>query len=256
MIRPLRESDLPACLALSAEAGWNQTASDWLAALALAPDSAWGFEDAGEIVGTTTAVAYGRRLAWIGMVLVRGDRRRRGIARRLMERALAWCDATPIECVKLDATDLGRPLYAALGFEDEQPIERWGGEGGSGVTRPSSIDFSGDALLTRLAAVPGAEAFGDPQAYLLTRPGANARYLGPLVAPAAQTARALLEEALAGRPGEPFFWDVLSERSEITRLAEGLGFRPLRRLVRMVRPADARVDDNPNRWAAAGFEYG
>ena len=42
--------------------------------------------------------------------------RRRGLARRLMETSLAWCEQHGIEEVVLHASDAGRPLYEALGF--------------------------------------------------------------------------------------------------------------------------------------------
>lgn len=49
-------------------------------------------------------------------VYVEPAHRRRGLARRLTEAALAWCRAEGLEVVILHASDYGRPLYAALGF--------------------------------------------------------------------------------------------------------------------------------------------
>jgi GNAT superfamily N-acetyltransferase len=43
--------------------------------------------------------------------------RRLGLARRLMETALAWCRANGIRAVILHASDDGRRLYELLGFE-------------------------------------------------------------------------------------------------------------------------------------------
>ncbi len=42
--------------------------------------------------------------------------RRRGLARRLMQVALAWLDEWGIQRAELHATDMGRPLYEELGF--------------------------------------------------------------------------------------------------------------------------------------------
>jgi GNAT superfamily N-acetyltransferase len=42
--------------------------------------------------------------------------RRRGLARRLVQVALAWLDEQGIQRAELHATDMGRPLYEALGF--------------------------------------------------------------------------------------------------------------------------------------------
>jgi ribosomal protein S18 acetylase RimI-like enzyme len=44
------------------------------------------------------------------------DFRRQGIARALMETALAWCRAERIGCVILHASAEGRALYDSLGF--------------------------------------------------------------------------------------------------------------------------------------------
>ena len=57
-IQILRNSDLPHLLELSAQAGWNQTASDWARTLALAPEGSLGIEADGRIVACTTAIRY------------------------------------------------------------------------------------------------------------------------------------------------------------------------------------------------------
>jgi GNAT superfamily N-acetyltransferase len=43
--------------------------------------------------------------------------RRRGLARRLMETVLAWCQANQIDLVVLHASTDGRPLYESMGFQ-------------------------------------------------------------------------------------------------------------------------------------------
>ena len=42
--------------------------------------------------------------------------RRRGLARMLMEKMIAWCREQGYNTVSLHASDKGRPLYEALGF--------------------------------------------------------------------------------------------------------------------------------------------
>jgi ribosomal protein S18 acetylase RimI-like enzyme len=42
--------------------------------------------------------------------------RRNGLARRLVQAALAWLDERGIQRAELHATDMGRPLYEELGF--------------------------------------------------------------------------------------------------------------------------------------------
>src|SRR5262245_27468780 len=103
-LRRLLVSDIPAAVQLSSEAGWNQTADDWHMLIELSPQSCLALELNGEVVSTATLLCYGRRLAWIGMVLTKMCCRGRGFARRLLTEALAIADGMHIETVKLDAT--------------------------------------------------------------------------------------------------------------------------------------------------------
>ena len=104
MIRRMTKDDIPAGMRLKESAGWNQTEQDWTNVLDIEPKGCWVYEVDGTIAGATTAVCYGHDLAWIGMVLVLPEFRRRGIARSLMKHALAFTEARGVGCVKLDAT--------------------------------------------------------------------------------------------------------------------------------------------------------
>ena len=157
ILRRLRASDIPAALQLSAEAGWNQTAEDWRMLIDLAPEGCLAIQFDGELASTATLFCYGRRLAWIGMVLTGIAYRGRGFARRLLTETLALADQMQIATVKLDATDQGQPLYEKLGFRSEQPVERW--------ARPSSADvptpaLSSDATYSKAWQAADHHAFG------------------------------------------------------------------------------------------------
>ncbi len=272
MIRRMKQEDIPAAMELKRAAGWNQIEADWENVLALEPEGCFVYELDGRAVGSATAVCFGSELAWIGMVLVLPDYRRRGIARALMERCLAYCRARGAACVKLDATDMGRPLYAALGFEDEQPIERWGLESSTAdasaqapplttTDEVAALDreaFGADRgrLLARLLERFPQDAFGDGEGYALGRPGSNARFVGPVVARECEQARRLIGALLARHPGERFFWDVLPRHQAAAELARELGFAPLRKLVRMTLPRTSEAGRPREVWATAGFEYG
>ena len=56
------------------------------------------------------------RRAIILNVYTERDRRRRGIARRLMEHMVEWCREEGFTEVSLHASDDGRPLYESMGF--------------------------------------------------------------------------------------------------------------------------------------------
>jgi ribosomal protein S18 acetylase RimI-like enzyme len=61
-------------------------------------------------------VGSGARRGNILNVYVEPQSRRRGIARALMETAVAWTRANAIDCVILHASQDGRALYESLGF--------------------------------------------------------------------------------------------------------------------------------------------
>jgi GNAT superfamily N-acetyltransferase len=110
----LDESRLDGGLALSTEAGWNQVADDWR--LLLRAGTVFGRVRRRDraLVGSAAVLPLGERLAWIGMVLVTADERRRGHGRDLMRRAMEQIAASGA-VAGLDATPAGLELYRSLG---------------------------------------------------------------------------------------------------------------------------------------------
>ena len=242
---------------LKAAAGWNQTEADWLRLFKSAPEGCFGIDVDGQLAATATAVAYGAELAWIGMVLTAPARRRRGLARALMEHALAYLGRLGVRCIKLDATAMGRPLYANLGFNVECPVERWVREPGPAALEafpacPARWVF--DAPLDR-------EAFGADRSGLVAslgtgRPGSEAAYFGPCVARSDAEARSILRSYLASHAEERVFWDLLPGNAGAVEMAARHGFAPLRSLYRM-QYRDGGVVWEPSKvYAIAGFEFG
>jgi GNAT superfamily N-acetyltransferase len=267
--RKLRLSDIPAAMELCKEAGWNQTTEDWRMLIGLSPEGCLAIDVEGVLAATTTLLCYGKRLAWIGMVLTRVPYRGRGYARRLMTEALTLADQTGIETVKLDATDQGQPLYEKLGFRCEQPVERWacpafGAVQGSSFpetpfsnewretdNRAFGVDRS--QLLDELARRNPPLATG--RSYLLTRPGRLNRYLGPCVAHSPEEARTLIERSMRSLKSVEWFWDLLPRNTSAAVIARDLSFAPKRHLMRMVRGKDLRAQEDAI-YAIAGFELG
>ena len=270
-VRNLTPDDVPSTLELSAAANWNQTAEDWYRILHLSPDGCRCIEDAGNVVTTTTLLPYGTRLAWIGMVLTSLDYRRQGLARKLIEDALAFAERHGIRTLKLDATDEGRPLYESLGFVVEKQIERWGRD-----SKQANSTKNGDQLhvlseeLYRL----DAEAFGASRKELLqllsnagscdaasdgfvfSRAGRAAHYLGPCVSKSEPTANRLIAAHLeAAISANRWCWDLLPSNREAVHCAESLGFTCRRTLWRM-RRGEVMENNDAMVYAIAGFELG
>jgi len=124
-LRLLTARDLPFADAVRAAAGWNQTLDDWRRFLALEPEGCFLAEWEGKPAGTATTLIHGPELAWIGMVLVHPDSRRRGIGQALLRHCLEHLRQRGVGCIKLDATPLGQPVYERLGFRSEWTLARW-----------------------------------------------------------------------------------------------------------------------------------
>jgi len=269
--RLLTPTDIPSGMRLKQAAGWNQTESDWRNLLALAPESSFGIECDGEVRASTTAICYGRELAWVGMVLTDPAYRGRGLARRLMEHTLEYLRRERVHWIKLDATAMGRPVYERLGFRDEAAIERWVRKPGAVRWASSTEPFVLDATLDR-------EAFGADRAALLRRlagfeaasiaeggfamgrAGSAASYFGPCVALSGEAARDLLAWFLARHADESIYWDILAANRGALELAREFGFERARELTRMSMAGVANratlQNDDLLVYAAAGFEYG
>lgn len=273
----LGEAHLAACLALSQAAHWNQNAADWR--LMLGIGRGWGItlED-GTLAASTVVLPYGG-FAWVSMVLVLPQHRRRGYASQLLRRALAELNhraLTPI----LDATPAGRAVYVQEGFRDTWGFRRFQllefrtvPEPRQGVRPLRESDWEGllaldakafgasrERLLRALAArLPQAALVAEEQGalagFLLGRDGREARQLGPLVARSSAAARALLAAALADVPA-PLYLDVVDREPGITAWLESLGFAFQRPFTRMVHGAPAAPGEAGLVFCPAGPELG
>lgn len=277
MIRTMQARDIAAAMRLKEAAGWNQTALDWERLLRLEPHGCFVDERLDVIVGSATALRHGRDLAWIGMVLVLPAYRRQGIARGLMQRCLQWLADEGVLVSRLDATDMGHPLYLQLGFRDETVVERWerpptgavcADRGRRPATALRNVDAALDLgacgydrskLIRDLAEDRSVEGVRSSLGFAFGRPGSGAWFLGPCIAQSDDAAGGLVNRLLRGHEGDRIFWDLLPSNRAAARLAHKQGFRRARRLARMVRRehgatlARARTE---HVFAAAGFEFG
>jgi GNAT superfamily N-acetyltransferase len=263
-IRRLEAFDVPQAFALSQAAAWNQTPEDWRLAIEMNPDGCFAMEFDGAVVATTTSIRYGSELAWIGMVLTHPEFRGRGYARALMRCALDHL--SDVATVKLDATEMGAPLYHQVGFVDECAIERWRLSPQAAAPQAAAPQFTASGAADEYVPQPALDkrAFGADRSALLERlarieaasmgdafaMGRGGRF-GPSVSRSKDAARALAEWYLGRHPNESILWDLFPE----TNLAQGLGFELSRRLRRMVRGRALRADGSLI-YAGAGFEFG
>ena len=254
-IRLLFESDIRAAMRLKEAAGWNQTEADWRRLLSLEPNGCFAARKGGRLVGTTTTTTYGSDLAWIGMVLVDPQERRKGIATQLMKVATDYLKDR-VATVKLDATALGQPVYERFGFQVESALERWSGTSNapdaeaSQALQPDAIRellaldrvaFAADRsqliqkLIDEACAPPVLLRAADAtlSGYALVRRGTNADYIGPVVAKDPQHVESLLDQVLSELPGRRIYIDFNTECGVTTNVLSERGFVKERDLIRM-----------------------
>src|SRR5262245_21947299 len=279
-VRPLRETDLPYALRLQALARWNQTESDWRRVMALDGLGCFGAFVDGRLIGTITTATYSGALAWIGMVLVDPDYRRRGIATRLMHVSLDYSRAAGLATIKLDATPEGRSLYESLGFVPESVIERWEGIAvGAPSASVSPLDKQTQTAVFELDRVafgadrskvlgsliegswrgplvsmePGGKRLGG---YALARRWSHAYYVGPLVAIDRPVALTLLDAMLAQLAGERVYIDLNAGFGGGARALADRRFVKQRDLIRMRYGKESSSGSSSLVFAIAGPELG
>ena len=273
-IRPFVPDDISSGLELCRIAGWNQLSTDWECLLAAAPDGLFAAVEDDRVWGTASAVLHPPSLGWIGMILVHPNKRGRGIAAAFMETCIAHLRTRGAHTIKLDATDLGRPVYLKLGFRDEQPIHRMtldlpdvAKEVHARSQPPAWLHdfdraaFGSDrsALLSQLFLHGEAEFFESPggdRAAAFLRPGFHAAFLGPVIASTTDAAKTVLQRLIARAPVQRLVADIFPDHTESRRLFEDLGFRTDRRLVRMTLGEPSSAGSSPQTLSAAGFEWG
>jgi len=278
-LRRLAEDDIADCVALSAEAGWNQTIEDWL--LFLRHGILLGLPDReGVTVGTGAVLAYPGGFAWISMVLVTAARRRERIGTTILEACRAEIAGRGLVAA-LDATPAGERIYRPLGFEEMFNLSRWQGvteirvsgtcvDPSSGIRAMAAIDiprvaaddaaafgayrnFLVESLFRRLPQL--AFVSDDNAGFVLARPGRIATQIGPIVAANENAAVALLDAALGCVSG-PVFIDLVDGRDILMRRLRQRGFTVQRPFLRMSLGRRVAFGNPARLFAIAGPEFG
>lgn len=212
-IRKLSVSDVPECMKLITDRGWSWTPAQWELMLSLGSGAGAFDGPGGPILGTALATPYPEGQSISG-VLVGTWAARRGVATALVANIL---DIGESDVSMLYATPMGEPLYAKLGFHPVGATSEYHGVftgAAAGVTRPATAadlpaltkldreacGFSRDKLWTlapsryaiRVAEFPGGLGV------IGSRPLTSGLAIGPLIAPTAADACAMISDVTAG----------------------------------------------------------
>ena len=230
--------------------------------LAVQPDGWLAADDQGQLVGVVGAIDYGA-FAYVGLMAVRPDRQGQRLGRKLLDALLGALDQRGTTCTVLDASPAGAPLYERSGFVDSGLSHEFQGGETSDVSGFAGGDGAGLAIT-----VAGAGEVGDvvsldatflgaprerlwhwlfaahPQRILIARDpsGALTGYLclqdpllGPFGARTAETAGALLREAVRRLGHRNVRMQVPEENVAARALLAQAGFRLTRSLRHMRR---------------------
>ncbi|HET9208402.1 MAG TPA: GNAT family N-acetyltransferase [Burkholderiaceae bacterium] len=282
-IEPLGFDDLSGALALSLSANWNQNEADWRSMLTLGRGHGIRAADDGgvtQLAASVIVLPYGEHFAWVSMVLVLPDFRRRGYASLLLRHALAELSREGRAAI-LDATPAGHAVYVQEGFTDTWGFARYRREARpdaratmSAATRPlresdwpeiealdaPAFGASRTPLLRTLAqrlpsAARVAEQGGRVVGFVLGRDGREATQIGPLIAADDTVAKQLLGDVLRTQPG-PLYLDLLDRRQALLPWLQSEGFVFQRPFTRMVHGRRDAPGDPATIVLAAGPELG
>ncbi len=263
-LRAMDAADLAAAHALSVEVYWPHRLVDWEFALSLGEGLI--AERDGEVIGTALAWRYGARNATVGLVIVAPQCQGRRIGQRLMQGLLDRLDGYS---VLLHATPEGRGLYERLGFVTTGEVRQHQGKASPAplvgldpgvrlrpsskrdITRLTALDAAAcgmprKALMARLLDTGTTVALdhdGDAKGFAVLRRFGRGQVIGPVVAPDAGGAQALIAHWVSHCAGKFVRIDV-DFASGLTEWLETLGLQRAGNPAAMVRgPALVKSTD-------------
>ena len=270
-IEELSRADAPAGLALSDEAGWNQTLDDWR--VFLEHGTVIGMRDGEDRVIATAALLPSPPVTWISMVLVTATWRRRGLANALMTRCIEAARARRLE-PWLDATPAGAAVYRPMGFTETglslARLRRTRNaslatkQAASAASLQKLLDadrramgFDRGGLIRSFAHRIGSAIYETDTAIGLVRAGRKARQIGPVYAEEETGAIALFQRILDEESGSLVI-DLSAAHPEAHEFLPSRGFifeRPFARM-RFGDGATKASGGSGELIAVAGPEFG
>jgi len=266
----LRADDALAGLALSMEAHWNQNEADWR--FFVTQGTVFGVRDHdGHLIASAALLPYASGNAWISMVLVTQNWRRRGLATKLVDCCLDAAAKLGLNSW-LDATPAGAAVYGRLGFTPALQLRRLRLENSTPAKGEalqllsvcnlepfsardiSTMGFDRRALLAELSVRPGSRLLSNGPAMALVRDGRKARHIGPLFADDLDHALTLVRTIVQSETG-PLLIDAVSSQAEFLKGLTDSGWTVERPFQRM-RFGPATVQTAELSFAVAGPEYG
>ncbi|MEH3087106.1 MAG: GNAT family N-acetyltransferase [Xylophilus ampelinus] len=269
VLRPMTADDLEPSQALSAELRWPHRPADWAQSFAHAEGVVAEIDD--RVVATAQRWRYGARHATIGLVIVSPACQGQRIGNRLMAALLDGLEGCT---VLLHATSAGRGLYERMGFVRTGELNQHQGTAQSVAPvalppgcrlRPAGVNElpALQALDAQARGMPRGALIADllgsaescvvldqdnaPRGFAMLRRFGRGHVIGPVVAPDAEGAKALIAHLASMNAGSFTRIDV-HQASGLAAWLESIGLPLVDAPTTMVRgelpapaPGDARL---------------
>lgn len=280
-IRRMRTEDIPFAIGLSNQEHWGITGSDLGRLLRLTPAGCFIASDGAKKLGLTTATTYGRKLAWIGNVIVHKKYRGRHVGQSLVEHAVDFLKRSRIQNIALYCFREHVRFYENLGFLKDAQFVRMRRRPMVTSRRPTTILGPAPSLTNLLRA--DRRAFGADRSRLVrdvlarkvawyigsTHPRGNLSYLvvreyrdmcevGPWVSfnPSRREAEQTLSLALHRVGKLPLEGSCLKSNAKALHLMQMSQFRILREGYRMYYEKRSRIGNDRAQYALGFLDKG
>ena len=282
IIREMHPGDIKGSMKLSTAEGWNQTENDWKFLIENSRNACIVAEYSNTIIGTTTAMNYSNKIAWIGMVVVDKEFRGQGVSASLLTTVLKKLSS--FKSVKLDATPAGQNVYKKFGFMDEFEILRMTNLAIADVTVEADENIlpepvaSNDVkqishfdqnifgvnrplLIRYLLSEYPQNAWMIKRNNLITgialgRAGNKYHHIGPVFAANIDDAKKLIASAVNELKHQPIVVDVLFDKKDLISWLHANGFSIQRKFVRMYKGKNLFPGNVDNQYLICGPEFG
>jgi GNAT superfamily N-acetyltransferase len=266
-LRPLGETDLAACHRLSLALKWPHSLEDWQFIYQLGNGFAIERRSDGQppaLVGSALCWRFGNAYATLGMVIVQAAQQGLGLGRQLMEQLLQELGSRNI---MLHATPAGQPLYEKLGFAATGKLHQHQGSamqspliplpagerirplGVNDIARLRALDARATgmdrsqllAALNDVAEGVAIDRDGEMLGFALVRRFGHGRVIGPVIAPDAVHAKALISHWINTYAGSFIRIDV-PDASGLSEWLSEIGLTRVDTVIAMLKGAPAKKD--------------
>jgi hypothetical protein len=122
----MQATDIPFAVKLTNQENWGVTQRDFLRLMRLNPRGCFVASEGNTRLGITTTTVYGKKLGWIGNVVVDNKHRGKHIGQTLVTDSVSYLRKSRVKHIALYCYDPNVRFYSSLGFVKDQSFVRLG----------------------------------------------------------------------------------------------------------------------------------